>query len=336
MLLCLALAACASGQAGQRGPVASPAAQSTPLYQAPESKQGLAQTAPAVPPSPAPPPGESLSAEVITKPPALLVKDGFASPECVLHDVADDVYLVSNVNGSPGEADDNGFITRVAPDGHVESLKWIDGADEAIELHAPRGMAIVGDVLYVADLDHIRKFDLHSGAALGAIAVPGASALNGLTAAQDGALYVTDAGLRANAGGGFERTGTDAVYKLVGDRARALARGRQLDQPQGIRADGADIWVVSFGVPELYNVGSGAKSKPHALPASMLDGIVKANDGRWYISSRQNSQIFVGEPGGDFDVAYETSSPAGIGYDAKRNWLLIPVAADNAVKLQPL
>src|SRR5262249_7581594 len=35
--------------------------------------------------------------------------DGFSTPESVLYDADGDVYLVSNINGKPAEADDNGF-----------------------------------------------------------------------------------------------------------------------------------------------------------------------------------------------------------------------------------
>ena len=61
-----------------------------------------------------------------------------STPESALHDPEADVYLVSNINGGPGDRDDNGFISRVSPDGQVLDLKWIDGADPGVTLHAPR------------------------------------------------------------------------------------------------------------------------------------------------------------------------------------------------------
>ena len=38
---------------------------------------------------------------------------GFATPESVLYDAQRDIYLVTNINGSPLAADGNGFISRV-------------------------------------------------------------------------------------------------------------------------------------------------------------------------------------------------------------------------------
>src|SRR5687768_9580517 len=55
---------------------------------------------------------------------------GFATPESVLHDPLSDSYFVSNINGSPLEADDNGFISLLTPEGQVANLKWIDGASD--------------------------------------------------------------------------------------------------------------------------------------------------------------------------------------------------------------
>ena len=72
---------------------------------------------------------------------------GFSTPESVLHDPEADIYLVSNINGSPLERDGNGFISRVTPDGKVETLKFIAGGVKGVTLNAPKGMAITGLVL---------------------------------------------------------------------------------------------------------------------------------------------------------------------------------------------
>ena len=83
---------------------------------------------------------------------------GLSTPESVLHDAGADVYLVSNINGSPLEKDGNGFISRLAPDGSVLALKWIDGEAQGITLNAPKGMAIQDGVLFVAAIDRHSSF----------------------------------------------------------------------------------------------------------------------------------------------------------------------------------
>ena len=78
---------------------------------------------------------------------------GFSTPESVLYDPEADVYLVANIHGGPSARDGNGFISRLSPEGEVIALKWIDSAAEGVTLDAPKGMALVGERLFVADID---------------------------------------------------------------------------------------------------------------------------------------------------------------------------------------
>ena len=50
------------------------------------------------------------------------------------YDPAHDAYYVSNVNGSVGVKDGNGFITRITADGRVSALHFIQGGRNGIEL----------------------------------------------------------------------------------------------------------------------------------------------------------------------------------------------------------
>jgi hypothetical protein len=293
--------------------------------------------APAAPsmPAPAPPPGSETPASVISSPAAMMVREGLSAPESVLYDIESDVYLVSNVNGSPGDADDNGYISRISPEGRMLDPKFIDGAKDDVQLNAPKGMAIAAGVLYVADLDRIRKFDVQTGKPLGAITQKGVTFANDVASGPDGTIYFTDTGIKLTAKGA-DRTGTDAVYKIVKDQVRVVARGRNLNGPNGLIVDESGVWVVTAGGKELYNVKSGSKAKTQELPSGVLDGIVKTHTGTFYISSWEKNQVFAGAPGEAFTVAFEAKSPADIGYDVKRNRLLIPLMTENALQIQPL
>src|SRR5438105_1560066 len=106
-------------------------------------------------------------------PEPMVLRDSFRTPESVLFDEQADVYLVSNVNGQPTVKDNNGFIARVRPDGHVDSLHFIQGGRGGVTLNAPKGMGIRGDTLFVADIDEVRMFSRTSGAPLGSMRIPG-------------------------------------------------------------------------------------------------------------------------------------------------------------------
>lgn len=259
---------------------------------------------------------------------------GFQTPESVLYDSDQDVYLVSNINGDPTAADDNGFISRVNPDTRQIELKWIDASKPDILLNAPKGMAILNGVLYVADLTVVRKFDSKTGAPKGEVAIPGSTFLNDVAA--DGAsVYVTDSGMKAGANG-FEGTGTDAVWKITNDKPEKIAAGKDLNRPNGVIVDKGNVWVNSFGSNELYQIVSGKKTNVQHLPKGSLDGLVAMSDGTFLVSSWDGKAVYRGNNDNFKTVVDNVTSPADIGYDAKRHKLLIPHFMENVVSIHDL
>ncbi len=273
-----------------------------------------------------------------TPPPGtIVVKDvGFRTPESVLHDPDLDYYFVSNINGSPTEADDNGFISVLSPAGEMLALKGIDGAAADVSLHAPKGMAVSGTFLYVADLNVIRRFDRHTGKSAGEIAVPGATYLNDVVADLQGNVYFTDGGLRAGAGG-LEPSGTDAVYRFTPEGTLdTLARGIELGNPNGVAVSGDTVWVVGFGSGELYRVANGRKTGVRKLRTGGLDGLV-VFEGDAFVSSWEGKRLFRGKLGGEYRLMLDSlDAPADIGHDLWRNRLLIPLFNANEVRIVPL
>src|ERR1051325_2384136 len=109
------------------------------------------------------------------------VKDGLATPESVLYDADNDVYLVSNINGDALGADDNGYISKIGPDGKMLDAKWLHGAKPDGAPRAPQGMAIVDGVLWVADITNVRRFDVKTGKQQPDVKVAGSALLNDIT-----------------------------------------------------------------------------------------------------------------------------------------------------------
>lgn len=265
-----------------------------------------------------------------------LVKDGFSTPESVLHDVDADVYLVSNINGEPVGVDDNGYIAKLAPDGTISEPKWIDGAKDNVKLDAPKGMAITGGVLYVADITVVRQFDAKTGEPKPDIKIDGATFLNDVAVAPDGGVYVSDSGLDAK----FGPTGADAIYHISKDgKVHPLIKDKTLGAPNGVAAGGdGSVWVVTFKSGEIYQItAKGKKVSPQKLPMGDLDGIVVLDSGELLVASWAASTVYRGKPGGEWKPAVENvKSPADIGWDSKRKRLLIPSFQGNTVTLHPL
>jgi len=267
-------------------------------------------------------------------PPPITV-GGFQTPESVLYDPTDDVYLVSNINGNPTGTDDNGFISRLSPDGRIASLKWIDGASASVTLNAPKGMAISGDTLYVTDITTIRIFDRRTGQQKGSVAVPGATFVNDAASGPDGSLYVTDSGLKPD----FSPSGTDAVYRLRDGALATVAKGAHLKGPNGVAVlPNGNLVVVTFSQSgEMYEVtADGQQRSVQRLPQGQLDGVVVLQGGVLLVSSWAASAVYRVTGAAAEVFVSNVPSPADIGYDTRRDRILIPLFQRNRVVIQPL
>lgn len=99
----------------------------------------------------------------VSAPRRVAVVDSFSGSEAVSYDSTHDVYLVSNINGTPQVKDGNGFISRIRSDGKMDSLHFIQGGRNGVVLNGPMGSRIRGDTLWVVDIDALRAFDTGSG-----------------------------------------------------------------------------------------------------------------------------------------------------------------------------
>lgn len=264
----------------------------------------------------------------------IVISDGLSTPESVLHDAEADVYLVSNIQGEPLRKDGNGYISRVRPGGTVEAERWIEGGSNDVTLHAPKGMAIRGDTLFVADIDTVRAFSRQTGEPWGGRGIQGASFLNDLAMGDD-ALYVTDTGVDAS----FAPVGNAAIYRFVGNGAERVAQDVPVETPNGITiADGA-LWLVSFGGGDVQRIPLNGDSAEvvATLPGGQLDGIVRLDDGTLLVSSWETSTVYrVTEDGQSQPVVENVEAPADIGFDRQRGRVLIPLFTENRVEIRPV
>jgi sugar lactone lactonase YvrE len=310
--------------------------------------------APPLPPSP-PPPEPPATAEPSDQPtatpeaaspapvaqptptqPSTRWTGGFATPESVVYDPAGDRYLVSNIHGRPVDVDNNGFISELSPDGTIKNLKWIEAGKKGVKLDAPKGMAISGDLLYVADLDKVRTFSLKSGAPIGSIKLEGATFANGVAAGPDGKVYISDSGLKMN-GRDFEPTGTDAVWVIAKNKASVLAKSTELGKPNGLAMDDKGLLVSTFGSGEVYRLGAdGTRSDVQKPPKGALDGLVFFENSV-FVSSWEGSSVYRKTGGGEFaPIVVGAKAPADFAIDTKRKLVIVPRFLDDAVEAYPI
>ncbi len=266
------------------------------------------------------------------------ITEGLALPETVVWDPDQDVYFISNMNGDPAWDDDNGYISKVSPNGAFLDRFFIDGRQPDITLHSPKGMVIGGDTLYVADNHAVRLFDRKTGKPTGTWEVPGSVFLNDLAIDDQGNVLVTETGIVLTPAGPVT-TRPFAIYRFDDGKPVAIATGDDLHGPNGIENTPEGMTVVEFMGTEngVFRLGpNGEKTLVATLPTGELDGLARMPDGSLLVTSWEGNGIYHVVAGKKPVMAIEhLGTPAGIAYDSLRKQVLIPLSTSNEVLIQP-
>lgn len=272
-------------------------------------------------------------------PEKLATIEGFSAPESALYDEDSDKWFVSNINGNPSAKDGNGFISRLNADGRVDVLRFIESGRNNVTLNAPKGMALVGDTLWVSDIDVLRAFHRVTGRPLATIDLGGVF-LNDVAEGADGTIYVTDTGIHIDSTGSLTHPGPDRLYAVGPDRKGSVVlEGDALEGPNGITWDhrnnrliivpdgGTDIMTWKPGQTAPMSIGTGPREE---------DGVEVLDDGRILYSSWADSSVHSWEPDAQETVITGIESPADFGIDHARRILAIPSLMGNRVEMWKL
>ena len=85
---------------------------------------------------------------------------GFDTPEAIIWNAEEKVFYVSNNAKNNREIENEGFISKLGPDGSFIEKHWIDSLAE------PEGMAIFDGKLFVASKTELLSIDVSKGAIL--------------------------------------------------------------------------------------------------------------------------------------------------------------------------
>lgn len=211
---------------------------------------------------------------------------GLDNPESVAVDLKTGTLYVSNVAGDLTAKDGNGYIAKLSLDGRVIEQKWVIG------LNAPKGLALVQDKLYVADIDQLVEIDVPGRKITKTYPAAGAKFLNDVTASTDDTIFVSD-------------TGTDTIWTLKDGKLTNWLQSADLVGPNGLCVIGDELIVASWG----RDGKSGAPAaKGHLLrvallskkispwsqggPEGNLDGVTADGRGRLLVTSAMEGALY--------------------------------------------
>ena len=256
---------------------------------------------------------------------------GMQNPESFIVDPATGIYYVSCVNGGSAARDNNGSIAKMDSANPI-NLDFIMGGKNHVELHAPKGLALSGNDLYVADIDVVQRFDKNTGHLLGTIDLKlvGAVFLNDVAADLKGNIYVSDS--HAN-----------IIYKIDPERnfqVTILAKGLALENPNGLVYDPAfkRLIVATGGKGKILTVDMNGKTMLLVNKQfKSLNGIDFDRQGNLLVSSSIEGKIYRIKQYSVAEVIKENiHTPSDISFDYKNNQVLIPSFGGNIVFTHPL
>ena len=246
----------------------------------------------------------------------------FAQPESVVYDPKRRQLYVSNVNGDPSEPDGNGYISRLSPTGQVISLYWVDGLD------APKGMAIFGDTLYVADINQLVAIDIGRGQVIQRYLAPEAKFLNDVAVDKQGNVYVS----------GFL---TNSIYRLSDDKFTLWLSKDELDSPNGLLIENGQLIVASWGtmtdgfatdIPghlKTVNIKSKKiKSLGYKMPVGNLDGLTSDGDGNYFVTDWMQGKLLHIKPNGTSKTLLNLTQGSA-DHTTLGNLIIIPMMMSN-------
>ena len=238
---------------------------------------------------------------------------GLKMPESAIQ-AKDGTIYISEINEFGKDGD--GQISKVDKEGNVKV--FATGMDD------PKGLAMIGDKLYVADKNRVLEVNKDgTWQVYGAqMAFPGTPVfLNDLVADKLGNLYVSDSGSLKSGG---------QIYKIAkgGGSISVIVDSKNPDilAPNGLLFEGRDnLLSVDFESGILYRVNiTNGKTTKLATGFGGGDGMVKTKAGKIYISDWKNGKVYVVAAGKAKIVKEGYKASADIALSNDEKFIMVP------------
>ena len=242
---------------------------------------------------------------------------GLKTPESVIQAKDGKIY-VSEINGFGVDGD--GQISVIE---HGKASVFSTGLDD------PKGLAIIGDFLFVADKTKIIKINLADGSQISTFVEASAFAsppqfLNDLDSDADGNLYVSDSGDILGSGKG------GIIYKInaKGEASKLIdgAMNEKILAPNGQLYDkqAKKLLEVDFTSGVLYEIGDNGMLIEIAKGFGGGDGIVQTKN-TLYVSDWKSGKVFSVNVKGEVALlksGYQSAADIALTNDGR--YLMVP------------
>ena len=248
---------------------------------------------------------------------------GFAFPESVTYDPQARVLYVSEFGSElkPAEKDGKGRISRVSLTGEVLDKQFLPAAGDV--LNKPKGSWVVGNRLWVTDIDVVWVFDLKTRRGK-KLALPGIQFANDL-AVMGNALYVSD-----NRADQLYRVEPADFLEMSGEpKVTRVFQGKSIN-PNGIYpAKDGSLLMVGFMSAEqqrgIYSMSTGGEIKTLAAAVGRLDGLYEMDDGTLLITEWNSGALLRWSVKGTETLAKSFKGPADFCVVPEANGFLVVV-----------
>ncbi|UXP32030.1 hypothetical protein N6H18_16935 [Reichenbachiella agarivorans] len=239
--------------------------------------------------------------------------------ESIIYHPGMDVLFVSCIGSVPPDSMDNdGFIAQVSPaNGEVINLKWVDG------ISAPKGMGIVGNSLFVTNINEVLEIDIEKAEIIKSYPIEGAGFLNDISVGADSTVYISD-------------TGTNKIHQIKNQELGLFLESADFKGPNGLLVKGNDLFVASYRGSEGNFIKVDMSTKELTVVADSIvggDGIVSL--GEDFIVSTWPGEVYLVAADGTKSLLQDTReakiNAADIWFISDISMLLIPTFFDNRI-----
>jgi hypothetical protein len=193
-------------------------------------------------------------------------------------------------------------------------LEWVTG------LNAPKGMGVIADTLYVADVNRVVKIDTRMEEVIGIFEAEGAEFLNDITLDDQGRVFISDFAI-------------GAIYFLEGNTLDVFLPGGTFQGSNGLSWYNNVLYVGTKGMIKSID----PKNRRHKDVIEVEGGIdgLEIWKGQLFVFSDWSGKVQVADLAGSIQILFNTTpisvNAADIEVIGKSDLLLVPTFFDNRV-----